>query len=96
MPVPRHELDSMNDAAAEPLIPSTRHDFPTDAPHRYSSDGHDDTEVRQDEVDESALVSPGLFIWILTICAGVSGLLFGYEYVFCTGSSKHPKSMRQD
>jgi SP family myo-inositol transporter-like MFS transporter 13 len=75
------ELDIMNDAAAEPLIPSTRHDFPTDARDRYSSDNNDDTEPREDEVDESALVSPGVFIWTLTICAGVSGLLFGYEYV---------------
>ena len=85
MPVPHEdvELDSMNDAAAEPLIPASRRDFPTDdAPDQYSSDDHDDTEIREDEVDESALVSPGLFIWTLTICAGVSGLLFGYEYVF--------------
>ncbi|USP76534.1 Myo-inositol transporter 1 [Curvularia clavata] len=68
----------MDDAAAEPLIPASRQ---TDAPDRYSSDDdHDDTEIREDEVDESALVSPGLFIWTLTICAGVSGLLFGYEY----------------
>jgi hypothetical protein len=31
------------------------------------------------DVDELALQSPGLFIWILTLSAGVSGLLFGYE-----------------
>ncbi|RAR14838.1 general substrate transporter [Stemphylium lycopersici] len=66
----------MNDSAAEPLIPSTR-DFPNDARDRYNSD--DDAEIREDEVDESALLSPGLFIWALTICAGVSGLLFGYD-----------------
>jgi SP family myo-inositol transporter-like MFS transporter 13 len=30
-------------------------------------------------VDESRLHSPTLFISCLTICAGVSGLLFGYE-----------------
>jgi len=48
--------------------------------------GRDDEERGRPEdagsgtvVDESALVSPGLFIWALTICAGVSGLLFGYE-----------------
>lgn len=80
MPIPHDEveLDSMNDSAAEPLIPSTR-DFPSDARDRYNSD--DDAEIREDEVDESTLLSPGLFIWTLTICAGVSGLLFGYEYV---------------
>lgn len=34
-----------------------------------------------DGVDESTLGAPGLFIWALTFSAGVSGLLFGYEYV---------------
>ena len=39
-----------------------------------------DVDTRVDTgVDESALVSPGLFIWGLTLCAGISGLLFGYE-----------------
>lgn len=66
------ELHSMTETAAQPLIPSTR-EYPSDA--RYSND---DEDV---EIDESALVSPGWFIWILTVCAGVSGLLFGYEYV---------------
>jgi hypothetical protein len=63
----------MIDAAAEPLI-TTNREYPHDA--RYS--GEDTGDV---EVSESALVAPGLFIWGLTICAGVSGLLFGYEYV---------------
>ncbi|CAN9308601.1 unnamed protein product [Alternaria alternata] len=57
----------MSDAAAEPLISNDRYD-------------EDDNEsIGEDEVDESALLSPGLFIWCLTICAGVSGLLFGYD-----------------
>ena len=62
----------MADTAAEPLI---SHDgrVPNDAHDHY-----EDEEV-DEEIDESALVSPGLFIWGLTICAGVSGLLFGYE-----------------
>lgn len=63
----------MTDAAAEPLISDNR-EYPQDA--RYSGDDSEDVDV-----DESALVAPGLFIWGLTICAGVSGLLFGYEYV---------------
>jgi hypothetical protein len=67
------ELHSMSDAAAEPLISNDRYD-------------EDDNEsIGEDEVDESALLSPGLFIWCLTICAGVSGLLFGYEYVSMHG-----------
>jgi hypothetical protein len=64
----------MTDVAAEPLISNNR-EYPDDARHS--------NEAQDVEVDESALVSPGLFIWGLTICAGVSGLLFGYEYV-CT------------
>lgn len=64
----------MNDAAAQPLIPSSR-----DQPHDQRHSEDDETE--RAEIDESALVSPGWFIWTLTVCAGVSGLLFGYEYV---------------
>lgn len=30
---------------------------------------------------ESELTSPSAFIWALTFTAGISGLLFGYEYV---------------
>jgi SP family myo-inositol transporter-like MFS transporter 13 len=71
----------MNDAAAEPLISNTRDD-PNDTRDRYDDGGEEDIAEEVDgEVDESALVSPGAFIWALTVCAGVSGLLFGYEYV---------------
>jgi hypothetical protein len=62
----------MTDTAAEPLISDSR----SFAHGRRNSEDADGSEV-----DESALVSPGLFIWGLTVCAGVSGLLFGYEYV---------------
>ena len=65
------------EAAAEPLISHTR-DLPDDARDRYENEEED---IEEDEVDESKMVSPGLFIWGLTICAGVSGLLFGFEYV---------------
>lgn len=72
-PLSDYELRSMTrnsgDTAAQPLIYNGREDA--------AYDEHDDDV----EVDESELVSPGLFIWTLTVCAGVSGLLFGYEYV---------------
>lgn len=58
----------MVDTAIEPLIADSRPDVP-----REDEDGG--------EVDESGLVKPGRFMWFLTFCAGVSGLLFGYEYV---------------
>lgn len=68
----------MTDTAAEPLISNDR-------------DSSEEHEANDEEpgVDESALVSPGLFIWTLTFCAGVSGLLFGYEYV-STQCPSHP------
>ncbi|KAL5120462.1 hypothetical protein ACEQ8H_001480 [Pleosporales sp. CAS-2024a] len=58
----------MSDAAAEPLIADDTRDHPNHV--------DDDEDVK---VDESALAAPGLFIWGLTICAGISGLLFGYD-----------------
>ena len=82
----------MTDAAAEPLISQIR-GFPDDARDRYENS----EEIEEDEVDESKLVSPGLFIWGLTICAGISGLLFGFEYVLpchslCAIPSPAPKA----
>ena len=57
-------------------------------------DGEEDTEG---EVDESGMLRPGVFVWCLTLCAGVSGLLFGYEYVYslifmeCTSWAKNSR-----
>ena len=31
-------------------------------------------------LQESKLTAPSSFIWALTLAAGISGLLFGYEY----------------
>jgi hypothetical protein len=49
------------------------------------ADSEEEEEMQDQEtlgdVDESKLLRPGVFIWCLTLCAGVSGLLFGYEYV---------------
>ena len=53
-------------------------DVDADAGMDLDMDVDEDTRV-DTGVDESALVSPGLFIWGLTLCAGISGLLFGYE-----------------
>lgn len=68
----------MSDTAAEPLISSH------DSNHDADFDRDDDARRSEEEggdVDESQLVRPGAFIWALTLCAGISGLLFGYEYV---------------
>lgn len=66
------------DSAAEPLITNDRN-----AAERSEEDIEDEIEV-----DESELGSPGAFVWLLTICAGISGLLFGYEYVDMPVSSR--------
>lgn len=63
----------MADSAAEPLIAGG-----PGIPREYDEHVHVHADAG---VDESALTKPGRFIWVLTFCAGVSGLLFGYEYV---------------
>ncbi|KAF2117517.1 general substrate transporter [Lophiotrema nucula] len=55
--------------AAEPLIAEIQ----DEGEERRGQDG------RGEEVNESSIKSPGAFIWILTVVAGVSGLLFGYD-----------------
>ena len=55
------------------------------APLLASADSSLDS-LGEDEIPTSGLkYSGGSFIWILTVSAGISGLLFGYEYasLFC-------------
>lgn len=55
-----------DEAVIAPLIQDLRYDTATlEAPHRHESD----------------LLRPNRFIWALTLTAGISGLLFGYECV---------------
>jgi hypothetical protein len=37
--------------------------------------------------DAESTAVPGRFVWTLTFAAALSGLLFGYEYVFPTQTS---------
>lgn len=62
----REELD--NSGPNAPLL------APTDASPDFR-DADDET------LDPDLSYSEGWFIWILTFSAGISGLLFGYEYV---------------
>ena len=73
----------MSHTAAEPLINS--HDTNDDADLDRDDARHSE-EAENLDVDESQLVRPGAFMWALTLCAGISGLLFGYEYVSLTPS----------
>lgn len=77
----------MTDTAAEPLIPG-RPAVPGDE-YEYADGYAGDIE---DEADESVLVRSGRTIWNLSLCASLSGLLFGYEYF--TPSS--PKASRAE
>lgn len=61
------------DGAHEPLIRAV-----SPRPEEAEEEAYNAAERdRQDE--ERGFEIPGLFIWVLTFCAGVSGLLFGYE-----------------
>lgn len=60
----------MADAAEAPLI-ANRHD---------SSEAPDDDGDAVDVLLEKNLRHPGLYVWLLTVAAGISGLLFGCRY----------------
>jgi SP family myo-inositol transporter-like MFS transporter 13 len=62
------------DGATEPLIGR-------DSGGESVEDESDHERPGQHHDEEEDLVTFGWFIWILTFSAGVSGLLFGYEYV---------------
>jgi len=62
----------MADPAVEPLM-------------RHEPDTEDDLTVDVDLSDVSLLLEknlrhPGLFVWLLTFSAGISGLLFGCKH----------------
>ncbi|KKY14545.1 putative mfs myo-inositol [Diplodia seriata] len=73
--------------AHEPLIGgrSSRDRLPSPTAYEYDEGatdfgvGDDGDDHHGEDVDESKIASPGLFIWALTFSAGVSGLLFGYD-----------------
>lgn len=45
----------------------------------------DDADDDLDQL-EASLARPTPFLWVLTLTAGLSGLLFGYEYVLLSVS----------
>lgn len=59
----------MADQAEEPLIGRA-----DEEPPGSSTDSRPDLDVR---LLEQSLERPGLFVWLLTLSAGISGLLFG-------------------
>lgn len=65
------ELHRMDDAAEEPLMRGESADADLAA-----QDLDDDVSL----LLEKHLHHPGLFVWLLTVSAGISGLLFGCMY----------------
>ena len=61
-PGPGNGLPAMSDSQDAPLIQR-----------------HDDCDAEDDDVETRKLAEarPGLFVWVLTLSAGISGLLFG-------------------
>lgn len=67
------------DASSRPLISAEQRS-------RTGSPIQDDHEVTD---AEDNVTTAGWFLWLLTLAAGVSGLLFGYEYVRSFQTDKH-------
>lgn len=76
------DLGAPDDSTAhEPLIGGrSSRELPSPTAYEYDESAADvGADEHGEDVDESNIASPGLFIWALTFAAGVSGLLFGYE-----------------
>ncbi|KAF9637156.1 putative mfs myo-inositol protein [Lasiodiplodia theobromae] len=79
------DLGAPDDSTAhEPLIGGrSSRELPSPTAYEYDENATDigagADEQHGEDVDESKIASPGLFIWALTFAAGVSGLLFGYD-----------------
>lgn len=58
----------------------------------HTSPDHDDNDPDESLASELEY-SGGWFIWALTFSAGISGLLFGYEYVHCRPYTRHCESL---
>jgi SP family myo-inositol transporter-like MFS transporter 13 len=62
----------MADQGEEPLIGNTDED--------YRNTGEDDVDrPAHSNLLQDNLRTPGLFVWLLTFSAGISGLLFGCQ-----------------
>jgi SP family myo-inositol transporter-like MFS transporter 13 len=70
----------MADSAHEPLMRPSPDD-----------ENHESQDVDLSDVSlllEKNLVNPGIFVWLLTFSAGISGLLFGCMFMLCEVSAE--------
>lgn len=82
------EDDATNtDAVSAPLIANDANVASHHNQDDWRPSDAESTLETEDYSEEQALERPNLFIWGLTFSAGLSGLLFGYEYVGL--SSRH-------
>ena len=85
-------LENMADTAEEPLMR-----------HEPGDDDDDDASHEVDLSDVSLLLeknlrNPGIFVWLLTFSAGISGLLFGCRLesrICCVCTNKTAKMIRE-
>ncbi len=57
-------------------------DEAANAPLMHHSDENEvPSHRKRTHVEEENSTSPSAFVWALTFTAGISGLLFGYEYI---------------
>lgn len=85
-PPPQQSELQVNDILREePYNMTSREELDTSGPNApllSPIDASPDFRDADDEaLDPDLSYSEGWFIWILTFSAGISGLLFGYEYV---------------
>jgi SP family myo-inositol transporter-like MFS transporter 13 len=66
------------DSAAEPLMRSESHDADVQGQHEELND--------VSLLLEKNLRNPGLFVWLLTLTAGITGLLFGCKIPLSAGA----------
>lgn len=76
-----HNDDDDDGDGGEVVFPHPRLGGRTVYAGQDEDDGQDEDEEEEEgvEINENRLISPSVFVWCLTLCAGVSGLLFGYE-----------------
>lgn len=81
MSVHGNSTDAQNAAELQDMVPTAGHDLSDpNAPLLVPADASSDHGANGNIVTSELSYAGGWFIWILTFSAGISGLLFGYEY----------------
>lgn len=77
---------SADETELQDMVPTTDGDLSgPHAPLLAPADTSPDYDSNEDIVAPKPSHTSGWFIWVLTFSAGISGLLFGYEYARIPG-----------